>query len=139
MCAFYDPKTASLKDALTGENFDGIGPYGADRLRRRHAVARPADRPFAFINWKARTNGTHRTIAASWLRETTTENFVWMSPSDAAERGLKNGDVVEVVGPEGTLSGHVRVTEGIRPGVVGANYSFGQQATPRARSPSTAC
>jgi len=40
---------------------------------------------------------------------------------------LKNGDVVEVVGPEGTLSGHVRVTEGIRPGVVGANYSFGQQ------------
>lgn len=31
---------------------------------------------FAFINWKARTNGTHRTIAASWLRETTTENFV---------------------------------------------------------------
>ena len=90
-------------------------------------MARPADRPFAFINWKARTNGTHRTIAASWLRETTTENFVWMSPSDAAERGLKNGDVVEVVGPEGTLSGHVRVTEGIRPGVVGANYSFGQQ------------
>ena len=24
LCAFYDPKTASLKDALTGENFDGL-------------------------------------------------------------------------------------------------------------------
>ncbi len=34
---------------------------------------------------------------------------------------------MEIVGPEGILAGHVRVTEGIRPGVVGANYSFGQQ------------
>ena len=32
---------------------------------------------------------------------------------------------MEIVGPEGALAGHVRVTEGIRPGVVGANYSFG--------------
>ena len=127
LCAFYDPKTASLKDALTGENFDGLAHTAPIAFADGTPMARPADRPFAFINWKARTNGTHRTIAASWLRETTTENFVWMSPSDAAERGLKNGDVVEVVGPEGTLSGHVRVTEGIRPGVVGANYSFGQQ------------
>ena len=24
LCAFYDPKTASLKNALSGENFDGL-------------------------------------------------------------------------------------------------------------------
>ena len=114
-------------------------PIRRDRLRRRHADG-AAGRPTVRVHQlESAHERTHRTIAASWLRETTTENFVWMSPSDAAERGLKNGDVVEVVGPEGTLSGHVRVTEGIRPGVVGANYSFGQQATPRARSPSTAC
>ena len=50
-----------------------------------------------------------------------------MAPADAAARGLANGDAVEIVGPEGVLAGHVRVTEGIRPGVVGANYSFGHQ------------
>ncbi len=48
-------------------------------------------------------------------------------PADAAARGLANGDAVEIVGPEAVLAGHVRVTEGIRPGVVGANYSFGHQ------------
>ena len=125
LCAFYDPKTASLKDALTGENFDGLAHAAPVAFADGTPMERPSERPLAFINWKARTNGTHRTIASSWLRELTTENFVWMAPADAAARGLANGDAVEIVGPEGVLAGHVRVTEGIRPGVVGANYSFG--------------
>ena len=125
LCAFYDPKTASLKDALTGENFDGLAHAAPVAFADGTPMERPSERPLAFINWKARTNGTHRTIASSWLRELTTENFVWMAPADAEARGLANGDAVEIVGPEGALAGHVRVTEGIRPGVVGANYSFG--------------
>ncbi|WP_232501764.1 molybdopterin dinucleotide binding domain-containing protein [Eggerthella sp. YY7918] len=127
LCAFYDPKTASLKNALTGENFDGLARVAPVALADGTPVEQPADRPFAFINWKARTNGSHRTIAAPWLREVTTENFVWMNPADADARGLANGDAVTIVGPEGEAAGHVRVTEGIRPGVVGANYSFGHQ------------
>lgn len=125
LCAFYDPKTASLKNALTGDNFDGLAHTAPVAYADGTELERPADRPLAFINWKARTNGTHRTIASSWLRELTTENFVWMAPADAEARGLANGDSVEIVGPQGVLAGHVRVTEGIRPGVVGANYSFG--------------
>ncbi|MCB7036204.1 molybdopterin-dependent oxidoreductase [Eggerthella sinensis] len=127
MCAFYDPKTASLKNALTGENFDGMAHAAPVALADGTPMEHAADRPLAFINWKARTNGTHRTIASSWLRELSTENFVWMAPADAAARGLVNGDAVDIVGPESVLAGHVRVTEGIRPGVVGANYSFGHQ------------
>lgn len=127
LCQFYDPKTASLKNALTGKNFDGLARTAPVALADGTPVERPADRPLMFVNWKARTNGSHRTIAAPWLREVTTENFVWMNPADADVRGLANGDAVTIVGPEGEAAGHVRVTEGIRPGVVGANYSFGHR------------
>ncbi|WP_080801917.1 molybdopterin dinucleotide binding domain-containing protein [Arabiibacter massiliensis] len=127
LCAFYDPKTASLKNALTGENFDGLAHPAPVALADGTPVEQPAERPLAFVNWKARTNGSHRTIAAPWLRETTTENFVWMHPSDAEARGLVNGDAVDIEGPVGTMAGHVRVTEGIRPGVVGSSYSFGHK------------
>lgn len=127
LCAFYDPKTASLKDAVTGKSFDGLAHRAPVTFADGTPMERSAERPLAFINWKARTNGTHRTIASAWLREVTTENFVWMNPTDAEDRGLANGDAIEVVGPVGTQEGHVRVTEGIRPGVVGSNYSFGQQ------------
>lgn len=125
LCAFYDPKTASTKNALTGEFFDGLAAAAEVAYADGTPVTHPSERPLALINWKARTNGTHRTIAAPWLREVTTENFLWMAPGDAEERGLSNGDAIEIEGPEGTFSGHVRVTEGIRPGVVGCNYSFG--------------
>ncbi|RDB62038.1 molybdopterin dinucleotide-binding protein [Gordonibacter sp. 28C] len=126
LCTFYDPKTASTKNALTGKNFDGLAAATPVAYADGSAFEAPAERPLAFVNWKARTNGTHRTIASPWLRETGTENFVWMCPADAAVRGLANGDAVKVAGPMGSESGHVRVTEGIRPGVVGCNFSFGQ-------------
>ena len=127
LCQFYDPKTASLKNALTGENFDGLAHLAPVAFADGTPMEHPPERPLAFINWKARTNGSHRTIAAPWLRETTTENFVWMHPSDAEARSLANGDAVEIEGPVGAMAGHVRVTEGIRPGVVGSNYSFGHK------------
>lgn len=127
LCQFYDPKTASLKNALTGENFDGLAHPAPVAFADGTPMERPPERPLAFINWKARTNGSHRTIAAPWLRETTTENFVWMHPSDAGARSLANGDAVEIEGPVGAMAGHVRVTEGIRPGVVGSSYSFGHK------------
>ena len=127
LCQFYDPKTASLKNALTGENFDGLAHPAPVAFADGTPMEHPPERPLAFINWKARTNGSHRTIAAPWLRETTTENFVWMHPSDAEARSLANGDAVEIEGPVGAMAGHVRVTEGIRPGVVGSNYSFGHK------------
>lgn len=127
LCQFYDPKTASLKNALTGENFDGLAHPAPVAFADGTPMEHPPERPLAFINWKARTNGSHRTIAAPWLRETTTENFVWIHPSDAEARSLANGDAVEIEGPVGAMAGHVRVTEGIRPGVVGSNYSFGHK------------
>ncbi len=89
LCAFYDPKTASLEKRPDRENFDGLAAAAPVAFADGTPMEAPAERPLAFVNWKARTNGTHRTIASPWLRETTTENFVWMSPADAAARGWR--------------------------------------------------
>lgn len=129
LCAFYDPKTASVKDAISGKNHDGMAHVTPVTHSDGVEVERPADLPLAMITWKARANGTYRLMPAPWLREIETENFVWMSPFDAEKRGLENGDAVEIVSTVGVAQGHVKVTEGIRPGVVGSSYSFGHRGS----------
>ena len=43
---------------------------------------------------------------------------MWISASDARERGISQGDTVLVSSPSGTIRIRARVTEGIMPGVV---------------------
>jgi trimethylamine-N-oxide reductase (cytochrome c) len=43
---------------------------------------------------------------------------VWLSPADAAERGIKDGDVVKLYNERGGVLGGVILTERIMPGVV---------------------
>lgn len=129
LCAFYDPKTAATKDALSGKNHDGLAHTTPITYADGTEVEKPREFPLAMITWKARANGTYRLMPSSWLREVETENFVWMSPSDAFNRGLENGDAIEISSSTGIARGHVKVTEGIRPGVVGSSYSFGHQGS----------
>ena len=64
----------------------------------------------------------------SWLREIETCKVVgpdgyayepvWVNPADAADLGVRSGDVVRVFNDRGWTMGGVYVTERIRPGVV---------------------
>jgi trimethylamine-N-oxide reductase (cytochrome c) len=64
----------------------------------------------------------------SWTRETPTGKVlgfdgyryepIWINPSDAAARGIKDGDVVKVYNERGIVLVGARVWERIRPGVV---------------------
>jgi len=51
---------------------------------------------------------------------------LWINPTDAAARGIKNGDVVKVYNERGTVLGGAYITERMMPGVVymdhGARY-----------------
>lgn len=129
LCAFYDPKTASTKDALSGKNHDGLAHTTPITYADGTEVQKPEGFPLAMITWKARANGTYRLMPSSWLREVETENFVWMSPDDARDRDLEHGDAIEIISSTGSALGHVKVTEGIRPGVVGSSYSFGHRGS----------
>ena len=124
MCQFYDPKVAAAKDPLTGDPFEGIAAIREPVMADGKPIPKDGY-PLHFVNWKARHQGTHRTANSAWLREVRPSNFVSMNPVDARDRGLKNGDQIKLRSPHGEAEGVVMLTEGIRPGVVGADATFG--------------
>lgn len=124
-CTFYNPKIAGLKDSLTGEPFDGLAGVRAPHTSADEARAQ--GRPLQFVTWKARQMGTHRTIAAAWLREVRPSNFVWVNSVDARPRGIETGDRVRLTSSSGVAEGVAMVVESIRPGVVGADAAFGHR------------
>ena len=124
-CDFYAEKVAAAKDSITGEPYDGLPrasvPSGAD------GTPLTSDLPLQMITWKARAQGTHRTAGAAWLREVRPSNYLWINGKDATERGIASGDPVRVRSSSAQVEGVALVVEGIRPGVVGANFSYGHE------------
>lgn len=124
LCAFYDPKVSAAKDPISGKKFDGIAkirePLRAD------GTPLPSDGlPLQMVGWKPRFQGTYRTANSAWLREVRSNNYLTISTTDAAERGIATGDRVRVRSASGEAEAVALVTESIRPGVVGADSTFG--------------
>jgi molybdopterin-containing oxidoreductase family molybdopterin binding subunit len=65
---------------------------------------------------KFRTHTQWNNLA--WLREVYPRQFIEISPTDAALRGIKDGDSVTVFNDRGSITVAARVTGGMRPGVV---------------------
>jgi predicted molibdopterin-dependent oxidoreductase YjgC len=61
---------------------------------------------------------------APQLQEAAPEVWVEMSPSDAADRGLAEGDLLRVTTPRGEVSARLRIS-GIRPGVLFLPFHYG--------------
>ena len=123
------------KDAYDGSPFDPLPKvedathFNGDLLTPVTSDEGPApDRPLHLINWKPRTQGMHRTTNAPWLRETQPTNPLWINPADAHERGIENGDRIEIDFGRGAVEAQAMVTQGIRPGVVGADWGWGRSA-----------
>ncbi|MBI5182739.1 MAG: hypothetical protein HY999_00020 [Nitrospinae bacterium] len=60
------------------------------------------------------------------------ENYLWINPSDADPLGIETGDMVKVTSPtshitspDGYIKIKAKVTELIRPGVVGISHHYG--------------
>lgn len=124
LCQFYDPKVAASKDPITGEPFDGLARI-REALRTDGTPFKRDDLPLKFTNWKSRSQGTHRTVSAPWLREVRTQNFLSINPTDADPRGIRNGDRIRIRSAAGQVEGVAQLTQAIRPGVVGADAAMG--------------
>ena len=124
---FYSERVAQHRHSYTGEFYDGLPRYEPQRLFNGEEIRDDAY-PLHMINWKAHYIGSHRNIHSSWLREIERENFLWINPRDAQARGLKEGDRVMIKSATSQVTGTVKVTERIRPGVVGSNYNYGHFA-----------
>ncbi|MFD1588877.1 molybdopterin-dependent oxidoreductase [Halorientalis brevis] len=128
---FYSEVVPNGKHSYTGERFDPL-PKVEDVVHYNGDVQVPIvsdgspDRPLKLINWKPRTQGMHRTTNSPWLRETRPENPVWINSADADERGIENGDDITIDAGRKTVEATAMVTDGIRPGVVGAMWGWGR-------------
>lgn len=112
---------------MTGEYFDGLADV-REALRSDGSSFKEGGYPLQFINWKARHQGTHRTVNSAWLREVRPSNFVTINPIDARARGIEAGDKVTVKSSTYEAVGVAMLTETIRPGVVGADAAYGHKA-----------
>ncbi|MBM4763057.1 molybdopterin-dependent oxidoreductase [Bacillus sp. B15-48] len=123
---FYDEKAAGFKSAYNGKFFEGVAI--ADEIRKYNGEVYQPNLPFQFINWKSRNMGTHRNESNAWLREVRDENYLWVNPLDAKRKGIKTDDFVYITSNSTKEKARVLVTPGIKPGVIGANFSFGHYA-----------
>ena len=136
----YLEKLPASKNSMTGARYGGIGRYYPiqDVLGRS---INDAGFDLEIITHRVIEHTKSRTVADGWLRELLPENFLQMSRPDAARYGLRSGDLVRVESasnPTGILDlangetvpmvGRVRVSEGVRPGVLAYSLGFGHWA-----------
>jgi len=136
----YMEKVATTKNSMTGTRYGGLGRY-YPLADARGLPIEDAGFDLVAITHRVVEHTKSRTIANKWLREVYPENFIQVSRLDAARLGLATGDRVRVesaTNPTGTLdlgngntksmAGLVRVSEGIRPGVIAYSLGHGHWA-----------
>jgi len=133
----YHEKPATTRNSMTGEYMKGIATY----LPVSDALGRPLEHkaaPFSLITNRNILATKSRTISNYWLTNIVPENVIYMNPRDAAQLGLRDGDMVTVLSasnPDGAwnlglgvskpLRGRVRITGRIRLGVISFDLGWG--------------
>lgn len=139
----YCEKVARSRNSMNGKYFFGTATY----LPISDCLGRPIeDEKYGFdmhlITYRDITQCKTRTITNYWLLGLLPENYILVNTGDAMRMNLKDGESVKVLSfsnPEGVwdlkngrripLIGRIKVTEGIRPGIVAFCLGFGNWAT----------
>ena len=128
------------RGARLGDRVQGAQPRRARRCSRRPSTSRrtscPSEEfPFQLITGRTLYHFHTRTKTgrAPQLQAAAPEVWVEMSASDAADRGLAEGDLLEITTPRGRVEARLRIS-GIRPGVVFLPFHYGYWDTRRRRA-----
>ena len=92
--------------------------------------------PFTFIDYKSRLNREGRSANLTWYQEfkkvdpgdVSWDDVLKMNPADGTKLGLKNGDMVKVTSPSGSMTVKLKLWEGVRQGTVAKCYGQGHWA-----------
>ena len=141
----YQEKTAGTKNAFTGKQNPGYATYvpiSTTLGKSPREAGLEEGYPLHLITQRDVLMTKSRTIPNYWLLAILPENAIIINPIDARKIGLKDGDTVRVVSatnPEGVwdlkngtkkpMTGKVKVTETIKPGVVTFTLGHGHWAT----------
>jgi anaerobic selenocysteine-containing dehydrogenase len=139
----YLEKTAGVKHAGTGKGLPGVATYIEPCMGFDGKVIddSPDGYDLKLITYREIAATKSRTPGNYWLKALLPENFILMNATDAAARGLAEGDQVRLASatnPEGVwdfgnghtqpMVGKVRTTQGMRPGVIAFALGFGHWA-----------
>jgi anaerobic selenocysteine-containing dehydrogenase len=139
----YLEKNTSVKYAGTGKTLPAIATYIEPYMGFDGEVIddTPDGYDLKMITHREIAMTKSRTPGNYWLRALMPENFVVMNASDAAARGLKDGDTVKIssaTNPNGewdfgngkkmSIAGKLKVVQGMRPGVISFSLGFGHWA-----------
>ncbi len=136
----YQEKTYSVKHAMTGER---LTPYARYFPAPVSVLGEPLNDEaegydLRLITHREIMQTKSRTASNYWLLALLPENSIIIHPDDAAARGLIDGDLAQISSasnPEGVwdltngrivpMVGKVKLTQGIRPGVISFALGFG--------------
>jgi anaerobic selenocysteine-containing dehydrogenase len=133
------------RDMVTGApvektEYEALNPTGRAVLKAAEYVPPhelpDQDFPFQLITGRTLYHFHTRTKTgrAPQLQAAAPESWVEMSASDAADRGLDEGDLLDVHTPRGQVRAHLRIS-GIRPGVLFLPFHYGYWDTAAGSKP----
>lgn len=143
LICLYQEKTAKAVYSGTGQHYPGVAKYLPITDYHGRTVNDAADGyNLQLITHRTISQTKSRTNGSYWLLALMPENSIIVSATDAARLGLRDGQNVRVVSatnPDGVwdlgngqvkpMEGSVKVTQGIRPGVISFVLGFGHWAT----------
>jgi anaerobic selenocysteine-containing dehydrogenase len=122
----YIEDLATTLDSMTGQPYDPLPKYEPTKDVLDQPLDVDPEFDLHLITYKKAYHAQGRTIVNPWLQGLEPESFIDMNAGDGRAMGLATGDEVVLMGPDGvSLPGRVRLTEGMRPGVVGIQHSYG--------------
>lgn len=139
----YSEKVAKSKNSMTGKPFLGLAAY----LPISDCLGKPIeDEKEGFdmhlITYRETPQCKSRTATNYWLLGLMPENFILVNTKDALRMNLEDGQRVKVVSISNTagiwdlkngrrtpMAGRIKITEGIRPGIVAFALGYGNWAT----------
>ncbi|SCZ62764.1 molybdopterin dinucleotide binding domain-containing protein [Thiohalomonas denitrificans] len=125
----YNEQLALARNSLTGKRYRGTPywqpPVLADGTPLEDVY--PAEVwPLRVVSTKSQLQSSH-TIGVARLQQIQPTNPIGLHYDDAAKLGVKTGDRIRVVSPEGSVEGIVLVRGGIQRGVIGIEHGFGHR------------
>jgi anaerobic selenocysteine-containing dehydrogenase len=118
--AMYEgEQDGTLLDPLPGYQPVRESPETNPELAKRYPLNIISPKSHAFLN-SCYANEPHKIRIQG-------EQFVMISPADAAKRNIREGDPVRVANDRGNFEGIARVTDDVNPGVVVATLGYWRQ------------
>ncbi|MCP4896436.1 MAG: molybdopterin-dependent oxidoreductase [bacterium] len=123
---FYVEALATSRDSMTGETRDPLPMQEPIKDSLGREVEHSSGFDFQLVTYKNVYHAQARTICNPWLQALKPAGDIDLNTDDGRSLGIGDGDMIRLVGPDGPVAeGRVRLTHGIRPGVVAVPHSYG--------------